>query len=392
MTDFLESPPGHAPVGCVEFADPKDRAEAIEPADEKPGVGVPRIVTIGRNEGERLRRCFDTLIGLGATIVYVDSGSNDGSIALARSRGIEVVELDMSAPFTAARARNAGFERLLLIDPDVRLVQFLDGDCEVADGWLDRARALLEDRPEAAVVFGRLCERHPGHSIYNRLAEIEWNVPIADGGGERMAQACGGNAMIRAEAFRPVGGFNPTVPAGEEPELCQRLRDAGWSIVAIDAEMAWHDSAMLRFGQWGRRQVRIGYGSLDFATRFGRGRDFVFRREIRSARLWTMGWTLALIVGGGLAALAGGPVAGWSVAGLTALALPAQALRIAARNRVRSGGLRVALAYGILTVTGKWFQMTGQLLYLRDRFAGRHARLIEYKSVATGTRRAASST
>ena len=98
------------------------------------------VVAIGRNEGERLRRCLECARPAWAlTIVYVDSGSTDDSIALARSRGVEVVELDMSAPFSAARARNAGFERLSQIDPGVRFVQFLDGDCEVADGWLDRA-------------------------------------------------------------------------------------------------------------------------------------------------------------------------------------------------------------------------------------------------------------
>ena len=99
------------------------------------------VVAIGRNEGERLQRCLESLNGLGLTVVYVDSGSTDGSLALARSRGVEVVELDMSTPFSAARARNAGFERLMQVDPAVRFVQFLDGDCEVADGWLDRRGA-----------------------------------------------------------------------------------------------------------------------------------------------------------------------------------------------------------------------------------------------------------
>src|SRR6516225_10405432 len=112
------------------------------------------VVAIGRNEGERLRRCLDVLVGQGATVVYVDSDSSDDSVVQARARGVEVVELDMSLPFSAARARNAGFERLLRIDPEVRFVQFLDGDCEVAEGWLERGRRVLEEQPGAAVVFG----------------------------------------------------------------------------------------------------------------------------------------------------------------------------------------------------------------------------------------------
>src|SRR4051812_26981123 len=99
-------------------------------------TGSVGVVAIGRNEGERLRRCIDGLVGRGVSIVYVDSGSTDDSNAMARSREVEVVELDMSRPFTAARARNAGFERLSRINPGVRFVQFLDGDCEIADGWL----------------------------------------------------------------------------------------------------------------------------------------------------------------------------------------------------------------------------------------------------------------
>ena len=353
-------------------------------------MSVVGVVAIGRNEGERLSRCLDALAGLGATVVYVDSDSTDESIALARERGVEVVELDMSLPFSAARARNAGFERLSRIDPEVRFVQFLDGDCEIADGWLERGRRELEEQSEAAVTFGRRNERFPERSIYNRLADIEWNIPITGGKGDEAAVACGGDAMIRAEAFRAVGGYNPSIPAGEEPELCQRLRGAGYSVVRLDAAMTWHDSAMLRFRQWARRQFRTGYGGLDFATRFGRRGDDPFRHQIRSARFWALGWPLALIVAGSTAALLSGPVAGGLTAGLVALALPAQAVRIAARNRMRAGSLGTALAYGILTMVGKFFQLAGQCLYVRDRHTGRHARLIEYKCAAAVPEQAAS--
>jgi GT2 family glycosyltransferase len=346
-------------------------------------MSVVGVVAIGRNEGERLSRCLDALAGLGATVVYVDSDSTDESVALARARGVEVVELDMSLPFSAARARNAGFERLLRIDPEVKFVQFLDGDCVIADAWLERGRRELERRSEAAVVFGRRNEQFPERSIYNRLADIEWNIPITSGEGDEAAVACGGDAMIRAEAFRTVSGYNPSIPAGEEPELCQRLHSAGYSVVRLDANMTWHDSAMLRFCQWAQRQFRTGYGGLDFTTRFGRRGANPFRHQIRSTRFWALGWPLALIIGGSAAALLGGRLAGGLTAGFVALALPAQAVRIAVRNRMRAGSLGAALAYGILTMVGKFFQLAGQCLYARDRLAGRHARLIEYKFAAS---------
>jgi GT2 family glycosyltransferase len=344
------------------------------------------VVAIGRNEGDRLRRCLDSLAGRGLTVVYVDSGSDDDSPALAEAAGAEVVALDMSRPFTAARARNAGFERLRAVAPGVRYVQFLDGDCEMDGGWLARAVGALEAHPRAAVAFGLRREQFPDRSVYNRIADIEWNVPIgrtSGDGGVVEAQSCGGDALMRVEALRAVGGYDPTVPVCEEPELCQRLRDAGWSVLRLDAGMTRHDADLLRFRQWAKRVCRTGYGGLDFTARFGRRADNPFRRQVNSARLWGLGWPLAFAGGTALAATLGGPVAGWSAAGLLLAVLPAQAIRIARKTRARAGSARAALAYGALTVVSKWVQLYGQALYLRDRLAGRHARLIEYKRDAS---------
>ena len=135
------------------------------------------VVIIGRNEGDRLRRCVQSVHSISATRVYVDSGSTDNSVEMARAMGVEVVTLDMNLPFTAARARNAGFHRLLTIARDLRYVQFIDGDCEIIDGWLQRATAFLNEQPGVAIVCGRLRERFPERSIYNRLCDMEWDRP-----------------------------------------------------------------------------------------------------------------------------------------------------------------------------------------------------------------------
>jgi GT2 family glycosyltransferase len=335
------------------------------------------VVAIGRNEGERLRRCLRSLVGRGVPFVYVDSGSNDGSVDLARSMGSEVVELDMGRPFSAARARNAGYDRLRAIAPGVRYVMFLDGDCEVADGWLDRARLELEARPDAAVVCGRRRELFPEHSVYNRLADLEWDTPIGE------AIACGGDSVIRAEAFEAVGGFDPTAAAGEEPQLCQRLRQAGWTVWRIDAEMTRHDLAMTRFRQWWRRHYRSGYNGLDILTRFP-GKDRLFADELRRARVWGIGWPLAVIGAGVVGRLIGGPWGGLAAAGLVATTLPLQMARLALKIRKRVDGPRTAIAYGVLVTIAKWANLAGQVGYLRDRRRGRMARLIEYKRVGEG--------
>jgi GT2 family glycosyltransferase len=342
-------------------------------------VSAIGVVAVGRNEGERLRRCLSSLAGQDLVPVYVDSGSQDGSVGLAGSLGIEVVELDRSTPFSAARARNEGFERLKQLAPDVRFVQFVDGDCEIADGWLDRARHELETRPELAVVCGRRRERFPENSIYNRLADLEWDTPVGQ------AESCGGDAMIRADAFETAGGYNPTLPAGEEPELCQRIRQQGWQVWRIDAEMTLHDLDMRQFHQWWKRQIRSGYSGLDVAVRFSPGRNGLFRKQLRSARIWGTGWPLAVASGGVLGTLGGGPIAGALAAGTLALALPAQVLRLAIKARPRLPTLRDALAHGGLLMIGKWGNLLGQLLYFRDRLTGRHARLIEYKGAGLKT-------
>ncbi len=335
------------------------------------------VVAIGRNEGDRLRRCLESLAGRGLPTVYVDSGSVDGSVGLARSAGVDVVELDLSTPFSAARARNEGFGRLKGISPGLRYVMFLDGDCEVADGWPDRARLELESRPDAAVVCGRRREKYPERTIYNRLADLEWDTPVG------LAVACGGDSVIRAEAFEGVGGFDPTAVAGEEPELCQRLRGQGWTIWRVDAEMTRHDIAMTRFRQYWRRHYRSGYNGLDIRTRFP-GEAALFRDELRRARVWGAALPLA-IVGAGLAAgLASGPGAGLAVAALGSLAYPLQVLRQARKVRGRIGGLWPALGHGLLTTAAKWANLAGQAGYLVDRKAGRAARLIEYKRAGPG--------
>lgn len=345
-------------------------------------MNVLGVVAIGRNEGERLRRCLGSLVGRGPAVVYVDSGSTDGSVALARSMGVEVVELDMASPFTAARGRNAGFERLGAVAPGALCVMFLDGDCEVADGWLDRAVRELEEAPDVAVVCGRRRERFPGRSIYNRLVDAEWDPPVGE------IDTCGGDALMRASAFAAVGGFDPTVPAGEEPELCRRLRRAGWKVRRVDADMTWHDSAMLRFGQWWRRQFRSGYGAQDVVARFGGGGD-LFRKQIRGAWAWAAGWPLAVVAAGGLGAALGGPLGAAAGASAAAALLPLQMARLALKARGRVGDARTAVAYGVLTMVGKWAQLAGQLSFLGDHAAGRRARLIEYKAAGPPAAKAA---
>jgi len=310
------------------------------------------IVVIGRNEGERLVRCLESVLGGAPPVVYVDSGSTDGSVAGAKSAGCDVVELDPIKPFSAARARNEGLAWLLRRAPGLEFVQFVDGDCEVADGWLPCAAAELKKRPDAAAVCGRLRERHPDVSVYNRLCELEWQ------GSPGEVTACGGNAMLRVAAFRAAGGFVANLVAGEEPELCLRLRRAGWRILRIDSEMATHDAAMTRFSEWRQRMTRSGVAYAQATAMHGSSPERFCLRDNVSIVVWSL-----LVPAVSLAALL--PTRGWSLA-LLAL-YPLLVVRIAV-GRWRTGNrLRHACLYAVFCVLGKWPQLGGQLRYLASR-------------------------
>ena len=319
------------------------------------------VVVIGRNEGARLGKCIESVAATARTVVYVDSGSTDDSVPMARAKGVAVVELNMHLPFTAARARNEGFRKLRELEPNLAYVQFVDGDCELAGDWLKKATLFLSLREDVAVVCGRLRERYPERSIYNLMCDIEWDTPAGE------TKACGGIAMMRAASFERVNGFRADLIAGEEPELCIRLRALGWRIWRLAEEMALHDAAMTRFSQWWRRCVRGGYAFAEGAALHGRPPARHWVRESRSAWLWGLGIPLASLI----AALLAGP---WMLSIL--LVYPLQIARLARRgqrkpldNWARAGFL----------VLGKFPEMLGQIKYWRNRLGNKTNTLIEYK-------------
>ena len=241
------------------------------------------VVVIGRNEGSRLLASLSSLSCTGYPVIYVDSGSSDGSVAIARSKGCRVLELDHDHPFTAARARNEGFIELTREYPAIQFVQFLDGDCTLAPGWLRIASATLAHSPDYAAVIGHLTEANASATKFNRLCAMEWKSQPGD---LSNYSSLGGISMIRVGVFRQLCGFNQDVIAGEDSELGVRMSLAGYRISKLDHEMATHDANMTKFSQWWKRSIRAGHaiGQRAFLNGDSPVRDCV--RERRSTLFW----------------------------------------------------------------------------------------------------------
>jgi hypothetical protein len=307
------------------------------------------FVVIGRNEAAHLPACFASLEAAGRPVVYVDSESGDDSVAIAQRAGATVVRLDRARPLTAARSRNAGAARLLELDPAVTAIQFVDGDCELVAGFVDAAARELAGDARLGGVCGRLLERHPDASPYNKLCALDWRMQRTGDG------AYSGILLVSVAAFRAAGGFTEELIAGEDPDFAFRLAQAGFVTRRIERDMARHDAALAAFGPWWRRTVRTGHSDAELAWRHrgAPGRDR--QREVASTLLW--GFALPLAIAAAAAAS--------SPAWLAALALyPLLWLRILLREGAAAGGGADARLYATGCVVSKFAQALGVLRFL----------------------------
>lgn len=321
------------------------------------------IVVIGRNEGERLKNCLKSLESYLSRTIYVDSGSRDASVAFAQSHCAKVIELSKDIPFTAARARNEGFFEALKLWPEVKFIQFIDGDCELDPKWLPFAKDHLQAQLTLAVVCGRTREKSPKHSIYNELCDIEWNTPIGE------SNSCGGIALMRTDVLSKLGGFDPTLIAGEEPELCFRMRNLGFRIERLDHEMTKHDANIHSLWAYCKRYQRSGYA---YAQGFYKHSQ-LNRKELANITLYSLApilflgyclWSQRLII---------------FLLGLTILySNLVTKVFLAYRKRAERTG--AALLYALVLIPGKFFQFYGITEFYWNQLIKKSNRsIIEYK-------------
>ena len=310
-------------------------------------LGKVVFVVIGRNEGERLRSCLSSVLALSKAVVYADSASSDGSVALARSLDVKVVEI-ASAPMNAARGRSEGLAAARSAFGEAQFVQFIDGDCVLNPDWPKAAAAFLSGNPRVAAVCGRRREADPESSFYNRLVDFEWNTPVGQ------IAACGGDSMMRIAALEEAGGFDVTLMASEEPELCSRLARCGWEIWRLDREMTEHDAAIHTFAQWWRRTVRSGYGYAQVWRKNGWPSRGGAAGQLKSAILWIAAFPMLVC----MFALA------LDEPELTATIPVAYLLQLLRIRRRYGGSLRFSLRAAALVMIAKVAELTGAAEYL----------------------------
>jgi GT2 family glycosyltransferase len=127
-------------------------------------------------------------------------------------------------------------------------------EAEIAELRKKRKEALkaLEEQPDVAIVWGHRRERYPERTLFNRVLDLDWIY--APG----ITDFCGGDALMRREVLAKADGFSEDLIAGEEPELCQRIRAQGHTILHIDQPMTDHDLAMTRWQAYWKRALRAG--------------------------------------------------------------------------------------------------------------------------------------
>jgi cellulose synthase/poly-beta-1,6-N-acetylglucosamine synthase-like glycosyltransferase len=330
------------------------------------GRSTLSIVVIGRNEGDRLVRCLESIRAMqpvrgDVETIYVDSASTDESLERAATFGATVIIAKSEHPCAAA-ARNLGWQ--LARAP---IVLFLDGDTVLDSNFVVESLGEFANS-KIAVVFGHRREIRPKASIFNRVLDLDWVYPPGP------VEFCGGDALIRRDVLEAVGGFDAGLIAGEEPDLCYRIRALGYTVLHVDRPMTGHDLAITRLSQYWRRAVRSGYAFAEIAERFRHTDAPFWSGEVRRNHLHGMAM-LVVAVGGPMITLVTHSVLPVTVALCFVLAI---SIRSALRCRWKSDELLTRLLYGIHSHLVKIPILFGQLKYRLDRRMQRRARLIEY--------------
>ncbi len=226
----------------------------------QPEVPLISVVIITRNEATHIAAAIEAVLPEvarypGAEILVVDSASTDRTVDIARRYPVGVVRLSARWPLSAAAGRYIG-DRLT----SGQFILHLDGDMVLTPGWLETALPLMQANPHLAGVSGYWVNLtvENGRVVHREtLEQVDRPTPVKE---------LGGAALYRRQALVEVGGFQPFIRSYEEPELCARLRHAGYTLLRLPGQICDHyglpeHSAASYRRRW-RSKLWIGCGQM----------------------------------------------------------------------------------------------------------------------------------
>ncbi len=192
------------------------------------------IVIISRNEEKFIGGCIESVLEASKDIenkeiVLVDSASTDGTLEIARRYPIKIIQINNSAPLSAAGGRYIGF-----LHSRGEYIHFQDGDSILYKEWFKNSLPFLERNPDVAGVVGFITqEGYDNFTVKNwikvskeeRAGEIQWYYA---------------DILIKRDVLEKVGSFNPWLRMSEEGELSYRILNAGFRLYRLPYKMCHH--------------------------------------------------------------------------------------------------------------------------------------------------------
>lgn len=228
------------------------------------------VVLITKNQEWNIGRLIESVLEGTADIaekevILVDSASTDRTTEIACQYPVHVLRLHPDQRLTAAAGRYTGYKH-----STGEYVLFLDGDHELVPGWLPEALAILRRDPKAGGIAGKIVDLPKATPGATRHGAQQPTEPVK----MTLAKHGGPAVVYKREVFEKVGTFNPYIYSDEEPELCIRIRCAGYTIGYINRQAVFHytdpgDEIMTLYRRY-KRNLYLGSGqSIRYHLRTG---------------------------------------------------------------------------------------------------------------------------
>ena len=189
-------------------------------------------------------------------VILVDNGSTDGTVKIAKKHNIRIfikpkVNISVLRNFGAKMARG-------------EIYAFVDSDCLVQRDWLKSAIQILNNSSVGATGCGY--EIPPNAS----WIEKSWFV-LREASRKKVNFIPAGNLIIRRKVFEQVGGFNENLVTGEDYNLCDKIKRAGYLVISDNSICAVHLGNPKTLRIFFKKEIWYGLGmissSKDFANK-----------------------------------------------------------------------------------------------------------------------------